>query len=91
MASKAKQSLHCYNACFPVVINLLKFTVPAVPVSCSCPAGSSMGYCPDPDDCERYIQCDGAVEYIQKCGNGTIWYQNLLTCGHGYKVFNCKR
>ena len=73
------------------VINLFKFTVPApTTASCTCPAGSSRGYCPHPDDCEKFIQCNGVDEHIHKCGNGTIWYQHLLACGHGFKRYNCK-
>jgi hypothetical protein len=85
-----KQSLSCNNACFSVVMNLLTLTVSAYPVACSCPALSTGGYCPHPNDCEKFIQCHWHQEIEHTCPLNTIWYQNLRTCGHGFKAYGCK-
>jgi hypothetical protein len=79
-----KQTFTCYNACFHI------FTVPSVPATCTCPAESSLGYCPHATDCTKYIQCDGMNEFTRFCPTGTVWYQNLVACAYGSQSNGCK-
>ena len=51
-----------------------------------CDCGSSIGYLPDPANCQQYYVCIKAevkkdfTQYRMLCGAGTYWNQALKTC-----------